>query len=100
MATVGEITVYRSANQAFRVWIEYEVTAVDGDPDDPQATQVKPLRFAYQILDPAREPSFPGVGRLKQLGTVTTDHTAPVWNDVPAQFSKTRDDITIVNEAV
>ena len=80
---VGDIIVISGGDPRWAYWLEIEITANDGDPDDPQWTEFKPRRYAYRV-DPGVQIWSKQVDRL--LGTETTDDLDPVWNDVPNRF--------------
>lgn len=85
--TVGDVNVFYAHSRGFAIWVEYRVEATDGDPDDPQWTEITPLRYAF-IVSALYDVAIPGLGGVLDRAEASTDPQALIWNTVPNRFKK------------
>ena len=74
------------ATGGVEAWIEVEVMGVDDDPDDPQTTDIRPMRYAYVINNDTGMLPDLGAGAWNAIerSEASPDRDSLVWHQVPA----------------
>jgi hypothetical protein len=87
---VGDVGICHWFTPAGEVWVEVETMSLDGDLDDPQTTEYKPLRIAY-VLNSGWEYEGKWGKLVDQFKSVDAENLS--WNDVPVPYQTPMSDL-------